>query len=152
VHGITVDSVTEAQKAEWLTARETAELTVEAALVHILVRSYRPPRGMQDLIAAHPGLITDPTARRAVAESAVINAEVATWAPKQSTDYLKYDLLRQHLVRIWRVDDDDDRSLTAAARDRGLGSVVEAIEAVRPFFLRQRLNAMDAAEPATGAG
>jgi hypothetical protein len=149
--GVTASSLTAEQKAEWLTHQEITALTREAAVVRVLVRSYRPPRGVFDLVAAEPDLVADPAARLAVAESAVVNSEVATWEPKQSIDYLKHTTLRDHLAEVWQVAGDDDRSLIAAARDRGLGSVSEAIEAVRPFFLRHHLRAVDPALPATGA-
>ena len=150
--GLTTAALTPAQRAEWLTAQEEAELTGEPVVARILARSYRPPRGLLDLLTADPDLAADRAARQAVAESALVNAEIAGWAPRQSPDYLRFATLRDHLAVVWRLDGLDDRALTAAARDRGFGSLAEAVEAVRPFFLRHHLAAPTPAAPTTGTG
>jgi hypothetical protein len=146
-YGIDHRSLTAEQKAEWLTPREAVELAPAEALVRILVRGYSPPRGIFDLVTAEPELVTDPAARTAVAESAVVNAEIAGWSPRQGIEYLRSDLLRSHLREVWHAD--GEPALLAAARDRGFGSVSEAVDAVRPFFLRRNLAALD---PARSAG
>jgi hypothetical protein len=138
-NGIDQHTLTAQQRDEWLTPPEIAGCTPDAAVLRLLVRSYRAPYGIFDLIAALPGLVADPGARTAVAESAVVNAEVAGWAPRRGATYLRQAVLRDHLATTWGAD--DERSLTAAARDRGFRSLAEALEAVRPFYLRHHLTA-----------
>ncbi len=150
-NGITADGVTATQRAEWLTGPEESDLTAEAALVRILVRSFRPPGGVLDLVTAEAALTADPAARRAVEESAAVNAEIAMWAPNQTTDYLNQRVLRAHLADVWQVDQDDDRSMTAAARDRGFHSLAAAVEAARQFFLRHWVRSTEPTPPPTEA-
>jgi hypothetical protein len=138
-YGIDHQRLTDAQRAEWLTPREISELSLESAVGAILVRGYRAPYGIFDLVCAEPELVADPAARKAVAESEVVNAEIAEWAPGQGIEYLKPDVLQEHLGTMWGAA--DEPSLVAAARDRGFGSLTEAVEAVRPFFLRHHLTA-----------
>ncbi|MGC4814773.1 TfuA-like protein [Micromonospora sp. DT228] len=135
--GITEGSLSAEQRAEWLTPREVSELNPSATVVRMLVRSYRSPRGLFDLVAAERDLVDDAATRTAVAESSVFNAEIARWAPRQGVEHLRADTLRDHLGSVWGAD--DETSLLAAARDRGFGSLSEAVEAVRPFFLRHHL-------------
>ncbi|WP_130510121.1 TfuA domain-containing protein [Krasilnikovia cinnamomea] len=144
-YGVDDSRLTPEQRAEWLTPQEADGLESDAAVLRVLVRSYSPPRGILDLIVAEPELVTDQAARVAVAESFVVNAEVVSWAPKNGLAYLRHSVLRDHLAARWGSD--DERSLTAAARDRGFVSLVEAVEAVRPFFLRHHLS-MAVATPA----
>jgi hypothetical protein len=135
--GVTVESLTAAHAAEWLSASEAARPHSRESLCVLLVRSFRPLRGTWDIIAGEPDLIDEET-RAAVAESHVVNAQVARWEPGQRPDHLRESVLRQHLARIWQVTD-DERSLRAAARDRGFGSIRPAVSAARPFFLRHHL-------------
>ncbi len=141
-YGVDARRLSRAQLAAWLTSDELGTLDPRAAVVRVLVRSYRPPRGTFDLLASAADLVTDPAARTAVAEAAVVNAEVAGWGPKHDIEHLNTDVLAAHLGAVWAVS--DDRALAAAAGDRGFSSVVEAVEAVRPFYLRHRLTAADA--------
>lgn len=136
-HGIDVAAVTPAWREHWLTEREAAELSAEAALPLILVRSYRQWRPTPELIADQPELVEDAAARRAVAEALAVNAEVASWGGKQSIDYLKQSVLSAHLAQVWQVDERDQRTLLAAARDRGFESVGEAVGVARMFFLHK---------------
>ena len=49
---------------------------------------------------------------------------------------LSPERLQRHLEGLWGVATGDDELLLAAAQDRGLPSIAEAIAAVRPYFLR----------------
>ncbi|MDT8913107.1 TfuA-like protein [Amycolatopsis sp. PS_44_ISF1] len=137
-HGLTPGTLTAGQTGHWLTPAEADGLPPDEALVRILVRSYRPRCPTSDLARAEPGLGADPAARRAVAEAEVVNGEVASWASDQHTGQLKAAVLGDHLARVWRVGPGDAPALLAAARDRGFPGLAEAVEAVRPFFLRSR--------------
>lgn len=143
-HGIDPAAVTPAWREHWLTEREAAELPPDAALLRILVRSYRQWRPAPELIADQPDLVEDVAARRAVAEAVVVNAEVASWGGKQSIDYLKQAVLSAHLAQVWQVGDRDQRVLLAAARDRGFESIDDAIGAARMFFLHKKFLAAQA--------
>jgi hypothetical protein len=147
--GVDAARLTPEQRAEWLTPQEITDLSPTAMVLRVLVRSYHLPNGAFDLAAAEPDLVADPVAQRAVAESSVVNAEVLEWEPGRGLDYLKAGVLREHLAAIWETT--GERSLEAAARDRGLHSLEEAVEAVRPFYLRHRLTASGPAR-AVGVG
>ncbi|RLU83655.1 hypothetical protein CTZ27_28635 [Streptomyces griseocarneus] len=152
-HGLTARSLTAAHKNAWLTPREIRESGEESDdefLVRVLVRSYRPPRGVWDLVHAMPDLADDPEARRAVAESYAINDEAATRRTGWNTTRLGSAPLTAHLGVLWGVPAQDAPSLLAAARDRGFTSVGEALAAARPYFLRNRLRAAEAASARRG--
>jgi hypothetical protein len=131
--GITPARLTSEQRATWLTEDECGRLSPEDALLTVLVRSHQSLGGELELVAAFSGAL-DPEIRREVAECYAINAEVSTWAPTYRVDQLKYATLRDHLASIWGTDHDDE--LLAAGRDRGFRSLHEAVDAVRPFYLR----------------
>ncbi|MBB4682897.1 TfuA-like protein [Amycolatopsis jiangsuensis] len=137
-HGLTPETLTAGQLGHWLTPDEVAALPREEALLRLLTRSYQPQCPVSDLARAEPGVAADPVARRAVAEAEVVNAEVASWASGQHVGQLKPAVLTGHLATVWGVPPDDAPTLLAAARDRGFGSLGDAVEAVRPFFLRSR--------------
>ena len=137
--GLRSASMAGARRAYWLTSEEAAELTDDEALLRMLVRSYEPLRPTRDLVDDQPDLVQDATARRMVAEATVVNAEVASWADKQTVDHLKPAALRRHLAEVWRVDDSDEAAVLAAARDRGFVSIDAAITAARMFFLHKSL-------------
>ncbi|WP_203897798.1 TfuA-like protein [Virgisporangium aliadipatigenens] len=151
--GLRAATLTPEQTGEWLLGDAEASLPAAERIARVLIRSYRPPRGIHDLLTGEPDLAVDPYARGCVAESSVVNATVATWGAGQGVDNLKESTLRAHLAATWRVADRFD-ALTARARDRGLSSLSAAVEAVRPFFLRHHLQlastagaAADGAEP-----
>jgi hypothetical protein len=134
-YGIEIESLTAAQIGEWLTVEEAARLSVGDAAVRVLIRSFRPPRGVYDLTIELPQLLTEKSARRAVAESGIVNERVEDCGPKLSMEHLKPSALREHLATVWQVSSTDPDALQAHARDRGFGSLSEALEAVRPYFL-----------------
>ncbi|CAL9572615.1 hypothetical protein SUDANB95_04826 [Actinosynnema sp. ALI-1.44] len=139
--GITTTSTTAEQERHWLTPAERAEAAPEEKVLLLLVRSYRSASATHDLLTAQPDLVTEPAARRAVAEAEVVNREVASWAGNHGIDHLKRAVLVAHLAETWQLDPGDSAALNAAARDRGLGSLDRAIDAVRPFYLRARFRA-----------
>jgi len=49
---------------------------------------------------------------------------------------LSPERLQRHLEGLWGVPTGNEELLLAAAQDRGLPSIAEAIAAVRPYFLR----------------
>ncbi len=136
-NGVTAESLTGLHATAWLSESEAGEPPSDETLRLMLVRSFRPLRGTYDVVAGEPDLIDDET-RAAVAQSHVVNAEVARWNPGQHPDHIREDVLRQHLARTWQVTD-DERSLRTACYDRGFASIVSAVAAVRPFFLRHHL-------------
>jgi hypothetical protein len=138
-HGIGRRALTAQQTEEWLTESERIELTSDEATIRLLTRSYRPRKGLYDLVTAFPHLVTDADARRAVAESRVVNAEVAAWQVGQEIEHIRGPVLTQHLARTWGVSSADHRSIQAHARDRGFARIEEAIAAARQFFLRERI-------------
>ncbi|MEU3650008.1 TfuA-like protein [Lentzea sp. NPDC034063] len=146
VSGLTYETLTAGQRAEWLTAEEQSAAAVHEQMVKVLRRSYRSQSPAHDLMAANPDLVKDADAQKAVAEATLINREVATWGATHSIDHLKPDVLRNHLAGVWRVSPVDEE-LLAAARDRGLRSLDEAIRAVRPFYLRAHFNAANDPTP-----
>ena len=135
--GVDAAAIDQAWRDYWLTEREAVELSDEEALIRVLVRSYAPLRPTHDLLADQPDLVEDDEALRMVAESFVVNAEVASWGGKHSTDHVKQSALSAHLARTWRVGELDRPALLAAARDRGFASVEDAIDAARMFFLHK---------------
>ncbi|MGW4213430.1 TfuA-like protein [Lentzea sp. NPDC004789] len=149
--GLTPEALTAEQRAEWLTAAERSGTSGYDQIVKVLRRSYRSPSLAHDLMAADQDLVTDASVQNAVAEAMLINREVATWGATHSIEHVKPEVLRGHLAGVWKVPGDDEE-LLAAARDRGLRSLDEAIRAVRPFYLRAHFNATADAAAAGQAG
>ncbi|WP_370942425.1 TfuA-like protein [Amycolatopsis sp. cg5] len=136
--GLTPESLTEAQTAEWLTNDEIDRLSPEEALIRVLVRSLRIPSPTYEFAAAEPLLAEDPLVRRKVAESHAVNAEVATWPGRRGAEHLKRAVLIESLARAWDVDGNEEGVVLAAARDRGFRSLGDAAGAARLFFLHRR--------------
>ncbi|MFI9387151.1 TfuA-like protein [Kutzneria sp. NPDC052558] len=133
----TVDS---GELATWLTDEEIHALPPGELQARALVRSCRPPRGLADLAeAAASGQPDDEATVRAVAEAVATNEVVAEESPEWRISSLREDVLHTHLAGLWDVAPADARAFAAAARDRGFSSTVEAVEALRPFFLRDHL-------------
>jgi len=140
-NGLDGASLTSAQLDEWVLGTER-DLPPQELLRLVLVRSYRPARGIYDLLTGEPDLVRDEPTRQVVAESQVINSSIAGWAPRRSANHIKESVLRDHLAHAWRLSSNGARDLTAAARDRGFASAAEAIAACRPFFLWHYLSAV----------
>lgn len=149
--GLEGGSLTPEQLREWVLEAER-DLPPRDILCLVLVRSYRPPRGIHDLLAGEPDLVQDDAAQRAVAESYVVNTSIAGWAPRQSVHHTKVSALRGHLADTWGLVDDDTAGLEAGARDRGFVSLADAVAAVRPFFLRHYVRAATPTAGSNGVG
>ena len=133
--GLTAASMTDAQFRYWLTGQEKSNLSVDEAMLRVLVRSYQPLHPTRDLIDDQPDLVADGNVRRVVAEAVTVNAEVASWGYKNTIDHLKLSVLQRHLADVWRIDESDLSALLAAARDRGFESIGAATRAARVFVL-----------------
>lgn len=139
--GLAVGYLSRQQAEYWLTPAELAGLDGGEQLARILVRAV--PQDLTALVwpatAAQAGALIDPGMRsgHAVAEAARINADVARTGPHRQPGDLKASLIRAHLARAWMLSPADGTALTAAARDRGFGTIAAAVAAARPFFLRE---------------
>lgn len=142
------DTVPDRGAREWLTAQERSGLPAEELRRLAVVRSYRPPRPLWDMVRAFPDLVEDPAARRAVAESYAVNAAVESQPGARGPDHLRLSALRDHLAELWQLTPGDGDAITAAARDRGFASAADAVEAVRPFLLRHHVRVMERLLPA----
>lgn len=135
-HGVRPASLTADQLRYWLTRDEHDRLPDRDQLLLALTRSYRMPRMASDLVAAAADLADDPQAKAAVAESHVVNAEMAN-RQRMGIERIKAAVIRRQLAETWRVGEDPE-TLLAAARDRGFETVSSAVAALRPYFLRQQ--------------
>jgi hypothetical protein len=139
--GLSYESLSQAQKAEWLTPSELASLLPDEAMVAILVRSYQPPRGLVELIEVTAGPLTARQATRSlVAAAFATNEAAAAKAPNWQVSHLNRDILGSQLTKIWGGAPAGLAALDAHAQDRGLASFAAAVEVFRPFFLKQRLD------------
>jgi hypothetical protein len=140
--GLSYESLSQAQKAEWLTPGELASLLPDEAMSTILVRSYQPPRGLSELIEVTAEPLTARQATRSlVAAAFAANEAAAAKAPHWQVSHLNRDILGSQLTKIWGgVAPAGLAALDAHARDRGLASFDAAVEVFRPFFLKQRLD------------
>ncbi|MFE0105852.1 TfuA-like protein [Streptomyces sp. NPDC059009] len=112
--------------AYWLTPKELRQLSIESRLLTLLVRSFREAPGTAPFHGVPAELRgTD----RVWADSAdAVSAADQAGAGADRTG----PAVRVHLERSWRCAGAAD--LTAAARDRGFGSLEEAEEAARRFM------------------
>lgn len=147
--GLSYESLSQTQKAEWLTPSELASLLPDEAMVTILVRSYQPPRGLFELIEVTAGPLPARQATRSlVAAAFATNEAAAVKAPHWQVSHLNRDILGSQLMQIWGFAPAGPAALDAHARDRGLASFDAAVEVFRPFFLKQRVDeASQAAVP-----
>lgn len=149
--GLDVTRLRPAQLAYWLTPAEICGLDEEEKLARILVRAV--PQDPVALIwpatARQAGALISPAAGspQAVAAARRLNDRVSRTAPDRTTGLLRAALIREQLARAWSADPGDAAGLTAAARDRGFGSITAAVDAARPFFLLT-----EAAAPRRAAG
>jgi hypothetical protein len=147
-HGVGSASLAPAQLRYWLTRDEVYRLPDQEKLLLALTRSYRMPRMASDLVEAAADLMDDPLAKAGVAESHVVNAEMAANRPGLTIDRIKAAVLRPQLAKIWQVNDGSE-DLLAAARNRGFETVEAAIAALRPYFLRQQFRSAVPAKQVT---
>lgn len=124
---------------ELLTPSETRRLTDRDRLVYSLVRGFEPPRGAYDLRGLLRHLTDVEGTVQAIRQARRINDEVRWRDGTRLVERLSDGRLRNHLAVLWALDP-DERTLTAAARDRGFPTLAEAVAAVRPYFLRDDLS------------
>jgi hypothetical protein len=154
--GFAVRHLSPDQLAYWLTDDELAILTGTGKLACLLVRSVsRDPSAAVWPTASGdaPGLINSAIdSPGAVAAAFRRNDEVAHSGPGRTIFELRPNLLRRHLGDLWGADPEDERALTAAARDRGFYEITGAVEAVRLFFLAGSSGPQHTPSPDTGDG
>ena len=137
--GLEAAHLSPAQAAYWLTPAELASLDDDEKLARILTRAVPqdPVALVWPATARQAGKLISPAAGspRSVAAAARLNDRVSGTAPDRTIDWLRADLILEHLARTWAVGLGDAAGLTAAARDRGFGTITAAVTAARPFFL-----------------
>jgi hypothetical protein len=138
-HGLNARDLGVGATSGWLTEEETRTLSRDESLLVVLVRSYRSPRGLRDVVDAAAAHRADPATRNLVAEHYATNAAIAARAPHWQLSHLNRGILAAHLSAIWRTGVSDEALLDAGARDRGFGSFDDAVNSFRPFFLRRHL-------------
>jgi hypothetical protein len=137
--GITAADLAPAQARYWLTAAEMT-LPDREKLTRILVRAVPGDltAAIWPVTAGEAEQILGPLggAAAAVASAVACNSRVLdTAGPEFATWLLREDLIVAHLARQWGVDGGDGETVTAAARDRGFGSLAGAADAARVFYL-----------------
>ena len=120
----------------FLTRQEHADLPPGEALVRTLVRCYVPPRGLHDVLARVPSPANIDEVCSTIRQARALNDQVLWRNRIRLVERLSPERLQRHLEGLWGVATGDDELLLAAAQDRGLPSIAEAIAAVRPYFLR----------------
>lgn len=140
---VTFRNLTAEQRNEWLTPTENNNYSESEAMTRILVRATRISLDFSRPDLYEKILLRSPDDTRShIAEAVAINDRLSTDNFAAHIDNLRADKLRSHLAQTWGMAPDvDDRQLTAAARDRGMATLDEAIEAVRPFFLHSHVTA-----------
>jgi hypothetical protein len=140
----------------WLTDDELAILTDTGKLACLLVRSVSrdPSAGVWPTASGDaPGLINSAIDSRGMVVAAFRrNDEVAHSGPGRTIFELRPGVLRRHLGDLWGANPEDERALTAAARDRGFYEITGAVEAVRLFFLSATSGSLHTPAPDTGDG
>jgi hypothetical protein len=133
-----LELLTEDQKAAWLTPDELASRSAAELVIRVLVRSsnrysnFDATVFVEDCLKARGSQI-----EQIVAESYAINHEATESSHEMHIDNLHAGVLRAHLGMVWGMTPERGaRSLAAACRDRGFVSISEAVEAVRPFYLK----------------
>lgn len=112
--GLSHESLSAAQRAEWLTPGELAGLLPGEAMVTLLVRSYQPPRGLSELVDASAGpLIARQAIRSCIAAAFATNEATAARAPHWQLSHLNRGVLGLQLAGIWGGDPDDLPALDA---------------------------------------
>lgn len=121
----------------WVTEREWRELSPRQRLLTVLVRSSRPAADLIDERSTRWLLPQEMNTSKLVSSSLDINEQVVLTSFNKHIDQLKLSVLERHLDLLWDLGANaDGRERDAAARDRGFASADEAVEALRPFFLK----------------
>ncbi|MEU0030847.1 TfuA-like protein [Streptomyces sp. NPDC006335] len=121
----------------WLTGRERRELSARQRMLAVFVRSSRPAADFGDEQLNRWLLPQGMNISELVSSSLDVNEQVALTSFSKHIDHLKVSVLERHLNLLWNLGARADRwERDAAARDRGFASADEAVEALRPFFLK----------------
>ncbi|GAB3977762.1 hypothetical protein GCM10029978_068460 [Actinoallomurus acanthiterrae] len=139
--GLDANALTPAQIGYWATPAEIADLCRRELLLRILVRSARldPTASLWPETPAEAAGLLDVDASAAAAVTAwTTNQQVAATGPGRTPDHLDPERIRAQLAGEWGIDPSEAAELTAAARDRGILSLPDAVEAARPFYLAAR--------------
>ncbi|GAA4603855.1 TfuA-like protein [Actinoallomurus liliacearum] len=139
--GLDTNALTPEQIGYWATPDEVVGLCRRELLLRILVRSARldPTASVWPETPAEAAGLLDVDAAAAAAVTAwTTNERVAATGPGRTPDHLRPERIRAHLADQWGVHPSDTAALTAAARDRGILSLPDAVEAARPFYLAAR--------------
>lgn len=120
----------------FLTPLERADLPDDEALIRTLVRCFVPPRGLYDVLARMSLPANADDIRATIRQAKALNDQVLWRNRIRLVERLSPARLQRHLEGLWGVPTGDETLLLAAAQDRGLPSIAEAIATVRPYFLR----------------
>lgn len=113
---------------------EIADHDTDELLVRTLVRSYQAPRGVHDVVRGVAACPDTAQVREQICAARKINDTVLWRGKVRLVERLAHQRLRQHLAATWQVAD-EEAALLAAARDRGIASIDEAVSMIRPYFL-----------------
>lgn len=133
-HWIAALAVTSTDDLPQLTPSERRTLPLGEAMVRALVRTFESPRALHDLRRTFPQLTTDPVAAEQVRAALKVNAETWWRGREKLVDRLPAARLMELLAGLWECGASAEE-LTAAARDRGFGSLDAAVDAARTHFL-----------------
>lgn len=131
------DSIPADRAGHWVGEEEGQQLSPQQLLLTLLVRSSRPAVDLGDEPTAAWLLPQQEVTGGIVSASLQVNEKVVLTSFSKHIDHLKVSVLQRHLDALWNLGSQSDgRSRNAAARDRGFASASEAVEALRPFFLK----------------
>ncbi|WP_433178180.1 TfuA-like protein [Actinoallomurus sp. CA-150999] len=143
--GLDSNALTPGQIGYWATPGEIVSLCQRELLLRILVRSARmdPTASVwPETPAEAAGLLDADTAARAAVTAWTTNERVAATGPGRTLEHLDPKRIHAHLASQWGIHPSDTAALTAAARDRGILSLPDAVEAARPFYLAARATSL----------
>jgi hypothetical protein len=139
--GLDLGSLTPGQIEHWATPTETAGLCPRELMLRIITRSARldPTASVWPETGAEARELLDLDAgAKAAVKAWTTNQRVAATGAGRTTDRLDSDRVRAQLAGVWNVDPAGAETLAAAARDRGVLSIEEAVQMARPFYLAHR--------------
>lgn len=133
-HWLSALGVSSAGELPCLTAAERAALSPAQAVVRSLARGFESPRAHHDLLHRFPELASDPEARDQTRTALRTNAETWWRGRERLVERLSESRLTGMLAEVWGCPATDEE-LTAAARDRGLATLDDALDVARVHFL-----------------
>ncbi|MCP2342051.1 TfuA-like protein [Actinomadura rupiterrae] len=139
--GLHLDSLTRAQVQHWATPSEISELSPREILLRLVTRSARldPTASVWPETPQQARALLDLDAHaRAAVHAWTTSQKIAATGPGRIPAHLDPTRIRRQLADHWNLDTADSAALTAAARDRGILSIQEAVETARPFYLAAR--------------